>query len=93
MNTRVTYKRERRRRGLTVGLTVLLALVGTACDSIIEVRLGDRVEEATLEGPDAAALLATSVQATFECAYSSYAHVMGLFADELNSIPALRAGS
>ena len=48
------------------GLTALLALAGTACDSIIEVQLGDRVEESTLEGPSAAPLLAASVQATFE---------------------------
>ena len=51
-----------------IATALLLALATAACDSIIEVRLGDRVEESTLEGPDAATLLAASVQATFECA-------------------------
>ena len=69
-----------------IATALLLALATAACDSIIEVKLGDRVEESTLEGPDAAPLLAASVQATFECAYSGYNHAMGLFADELNSM-------
>ena len=86
MTKRMTYRRGRRSGGLVVGITSVVALTGTACDSIIEVRLGDRVEETTLEIPEAATLLATSVQATFECAYSGYQHAMGLFADELNSM-------
>lgn len=69
-----------------LGAGLLLALTTAACDSIIEVKLGDRVEESTLEIPEAASLLANSAQATFECAYSGYTHAMGLFADELNSM-------
>ena len=87
MTKTITYGRRRRGRSLTVAIIAFLALTTTiACDSIIDVKLGDRVEESTLEGPDAAPLLATSVQATFECAYSGYQHAMGLFADELNSM-------
>ena len=86
MTKTITYGRRRRGGSLTVAIIAFLALTTTACDSIIDVKLGDRVEESTLEGPDAAPLLATSVQATFECAYSGYQHAMGLFADELNSM-------
>ena len=40
-----------------IATALLLPLATAACDSIIEVKLGDRVEESTLEGPDAAPLL------------------------------------
>ena len=86
MTERTMNKNTCRKGAAGVGTALLLALSTAACDSIIEVRLGDRVEESTLEGPEAASLLASSVQATFECAYSGYNHAMGLFADELNSM-------
>ena len=54
------------------GAFIAVALSVAGCDSLLDVELPGNISAETLNDPRFAALLATSAQGDFECAFNSY---------------------
>ena len=85
---RVIRRRNRKGNGLGGGARVSLALLGmvflpvVACDSLLEVDIPGSVFEDDLHDPRLAETLASSAEGDFECAFKTYQHTTGLWADD-----------
>ena len=81
-------RRNRKGNGLGGGARVSLALLGmvflpvVACDSLLEVDIPGSVFEDDLHDPRLAETLASSAEGDFECAFKTYQHTTGLWADD-----------
>jgi len=70
----------------SVGRFAAAALIGvtvTACDSLLDVTLPGQTPAEALDNPASSALLVSSAQGDFECAFSNYALLSGIVAGEI----------
>jgi hypothetical protein len=69
-------------RAKRVGAVVVLTLSLSACDNLLEVEIPGRLPADAISDPALIGILANSVQADFECAYSNFSAFVGLYTDE-----------
>jgi hypothetical protein len=75
-----------------IGAVVVLTLSLSACDNLLEVEIPGRLPADAISDPALIEILASSVQADFECAYSNFSAFIGLYADEWMSASSFGPG-
>ena len=76
-------KNDRRRTAAHLVGVAVFGLMLAACDSLLDVSLPGQTPADALAGPESAALLVTSTQGDFECAFSNYTLLTGIVAGEI----------